>query len=134
MLCAGAVTRLTADTWHQALKPEMLRLTHRVCGMTGETLSGVLGRQFLAEGSFQGRRFRSGCPRSEIQSFDGRIETDTAFKEGSLVLKQVRLAGRAVTETVAEGYGDGLVTIGQCVQAAAGFTNDLVGIFSVAED
>ena len=85
MRCGRAMTGFATDAGNQALKPKLLRLTDRVCGMTGETLSSVCGRQLLSQRGFQRWRLHPGRSQSEVQPFDRRIETDTAFIKGSIV-------------------------------------------------
>ena len=97
------MTAFTADAGNQALDPKLLRLTDSVCGMTGEALSSVSSRQLLPQGGLQRFGLGSGRSQGKVQPFDPRIETDTAFIKGFIVLKQVGLPGFAVTETVAEG-------------------------------
>ena len=61
-----AVTSFATDAWNQALEPKLLRLADRVCGMTGETLSSVRGRQLLSEGGFQRFGLVSRCSQGKV--------------------------------------------------------------------
>src|SRR5713226_8191320 len=70
---------------------------------------------------------------SEVEALDLLVVTDAAFVEHTLMLKHICLAGFTLPKTVEHGFGNRVLTISDCVDAAVSFPNDLVVIRTVAK-